>query len=404
MSKDTIKLGKTAMHLMDPAGEKSCQFAFSDTPGEKGTFRMVGYSGGVIKNHWYWDDLIIDLEGLSFDKEKYPILRDHSTDMEIGFSTKPQITNDGLLFTDQEVTFLDNEEADKFIANAKKGFPYQASIFAIPSVIERFSEGESIMVNGNKLEGPGTVWRKAALQECSICVFGYDKNTSAEAFSKGGEEVELEVEQLGNCTGSSTSNNNGGSQMDMNKFKQDHPELLAQIVAQTTADVEAKFQETSDAAAQKFQADADVQAGEIARLQEENAKLAKDGEGLVERMLKLEKKDALRTEAAMAAQADAIVTTKLSASGLPDRLHSKVRAQLSHEKFSKEGVLDVTGFGAAADAEIADWEDTLNTGATQFGIPAVVRTVNGGDENQLSAAADDVVDRMLAASGQAATK
>jgi hypothetical protein len=157
-----IPVDINALHIMD---QENPEFEFSESAEGVRKFRMVGYSGKIITGHWWWGNLGIDLDGISFKKPKFPILRDHLTSKEMGFSKKPQISNkEGLVFTEKEVTFLENEDVDKFVENSRKGFPYQASISARPTVIERVEEGSSVEVNGLTLPRRrffllvGTLW------------------------------------------------------------------------------------------------------------------------------------------------------------------------------------------------------------------------------------------------------
>ena len=104
---ESIQIDPNALHIMDPS---DCGFTFAEAKeGKPRTFRMVGYSGNIIKGHWWWGNLAIDLEGIRFSKPKFPILRDHDTDREMAFSKKPQVSvEEGLVFTEKEVTFLEN--------------------------------------------------------------------------------------------------------------------------------------------------------------------------------------------------------------------------------------------------------------------------------------------------------
>jgi hypothetical protein len=378
MPKDAknLKVAVGALRLVEERNSDHFQFAVEEKDGEKKrNFRMVGYSGGVIKNHWFWGDLAIDLEGLKFDHIPFPILRDHDTNREIGFSSKPEVGDDGLLFTDKEVKFLDTEEALKFLENAEAGFPYQASIYAVPSVIERVEEGESVDVNGFKLKGPGTVWRKAALKECSVCVFGYDDQTSSQVFHDQEGEVELKLESVGECFDNNQpeiKTETGGSSMNKEQFKADHPEIYAEIEADSTADVTAKFSK-----------DIEAKDKEIENLTASNTQLTEANDGLGARVQKLEKTDALRAEEALGVQANSIVSTKLSESGIPERLHAKVRGCVSHQKFvGEDGKLDIAAFTESVETEIADWEDNLGEPVEGLGLSH--RSVEGDDANQFT--------------------
>ncbi len=56
---------------------------------------MLAYSGKVIPNHFYWGDLIINLSGMSFPKDVFPILENHDQSRKIGFAKKSQISVNG---------------------------------------------------------------------------------------------------------------------------------------------------------------------------------------------------------------------------------------------------------------------------------------------------------------------
>ena len=152
---------------------------------------MLAYSGSVIPNHFFWGNLAIDTKGIEFPKKTYPILEDHETEKKIGFSDSP-IVKDNALHMDN-IVLLDTKEANEFIHNSKKGFPYQASIYAIPTDIEEIEEDASTEVNGYTFKGPGTIWRKCTLRESSVCTFGYDTHTESKAFAEN-DEVDLEYQ------------------------------------------------------------------------------------------------------------------------------------------------------------------------------------------------------------------
>ena len=70
------KIPKGAMRFVE-TGPDCFALAEAGEDGKTPKLKMVGYSGGIIKGHWYWGDLAIDLEGMSFPLSKYPILEDH---------------------------------------------------------------------------------------------------------------------------------------------------------------------------------------------------------------------------------------------------------------------------------------------------------------------------------------
>jgi len=136
---------------------------------------------------------------------------------------------------------------------------------------------------------------------------------------------------------------------DVKKFKEDNPEdhkaLTEAIKGEITADLETKF------------------STDKADLVTENESLKaqltkKDGENtaLTERVLGLEKNDAIRAENELKAKAEHIWAMKLAESVVPETMHEKCRAMVSYAKFTKDGVLDEEKFTEAIKTEIGDWE------------------------------------------------
>jgi len=139
---------------------------------------MVAYSGKIIKGHWYWDDLALDLKGVKFAQTKFPILENHNTDKKIAFTGKP-LVNGNLRINPDTTKFVDTPESARFQRVSKDGFPYQASVRGRPTAVERLTKGESAEVNGLTIKGPASIWRKWEFVEASVCVFGWDSNTKA---------------------------------------------------------------------------------------------------------------------------------------------------------------------------------------------------------------------------------
>lgn len=154
------------------------QLSFAEGQDKPG-FRIVGYSGEIIKNHWWWGNLAFDLQGLKFAKSRTPVLEEHFTGSRIGFATKQEIA-DTVTF---EGRFLENDKAVAMANDLKAGFPMEASLYVPPSVVEQVAEGASVQVNGQTLKGPGAVFRKAVIKEVSMCVFGADGNTQSTALA-----------------------------------------------------------------------------------------------------------------------------------------------------------------------------------------------------------------------------
>lgn len=147
--------------------------------GAAGRFRMTAYTGKPMQ-HWLWGSVVIDLAGLKLAAQKMPILREHLRDRIVGFSEK--VSKDGSV--ELEGVFSgatdDGQEVEQLLG---EGFPWQASVGIDQGSVEFVKEGTEVEVNGQKLRGPGTVFRKSTLREVSFVALGADPKTSAESFA-----------------------------------------------------------------------------------------------------------------------------------------------------------------------------------------------------------------------------
>lgn len=384
--KQSLTVPKDAFHFRDT----DC-FAKVITDDEEEQLDMVVYSGGIILDHWYWGNLAIDLEGLSFPKKKFPILEDHQTDKKIAFTNKP-IINGNLRIDPSKVTFVDTEASQEFRRLSKEGFPYESSMFAQPTSIERIEKAESAEVNGIKLTGPGTVWRKAIFKEASVCVFGYDSNTHSQTFKDDTLEITTEVcstfEEELNIKQREVKN------MDINELKEKHPELFQEITdnvrEKLTTELTGKFnQEKKD-------------------LEDKNKDLegklkdqSKKNESLGDKVLSLEKAETIRSENDLRRDAKDIWAEKLAESDIPKDMYGKVSNQVSYRKHLKDGILDKEAFTTAIKGEIEDWEKKGVTD-TVIGSGFSTKDVETEETKNLKLeekADDDLADNLFELSG-----
>lgn len=348
MKKTSIPNG--ALRLVD-VGSGCNAFAEGEKDGKK-SLNMVVYSGGIIKGHWWWGNLAIDLTGMKFDRSKYPVLENHNTSLKIGFTGKPIVS--GLIKLDPKTTqFVSTEESVKFQETSEEGFPYQASMYAIPTSVERIREEEKAEVNGFTMKGPATIWRKAIFQEASVCVFGWDKQTESSVFSKD-QKTELEFEEIGGDvktfaheSGLNKINEETKEVKEMPKTIEEMQKKFPELVDKLSNDVTTRI---TDELTTKFD-------GEKGVLEKKIKTLTSESESKEDRLVDLEKKDLLRDERDMKRDADHMVSIRLSASEIPERLHDKIRRLLNHNKFVKDEVLDKETFAEAIDKEIKTFED-----------------------------------------------
>jgi hypothetical protein len=411
VNKEIASIPLPALDLTDIHGFAKVSFAEGDNK-EKPTPRMdiVCYSGQVIKGHWFWGDLVIDTQGMEFPKKKYPILEAHDTERKIAFiEGKPTITPECVLTVNPEnVKFMDTPFAEEFIRLSQEGFPYEASIRAYPSKIQVLQGSEESEVNGFKMKGPGTIWRKSTFKEVSVCVFGYDDKTSAKVFSDPNQphvdldvEMEFAIEAIGKtalqcfsgkyCIDKTkqTDKNVGdpkgkgeGKKMTLDELKKEHPDLVTEL----SKEVEAKFSQEKDSLVTDF----------TTKLQATNDKL----NTLAETNKSLEKQLSIRAEKDRQTEAAAIMETQLFKSKIPNTLHDKVRRQISYTAFVKDDVLDVAAFTKAVEDEIKDWEDRIGDKVLGFGTASKTSTEKVPSPDELSEDDQRWVDKMVGMTGK----
>ena len=385
----TDKVPNGALRLVE-IGE-GCH-AFAEEKEGKKQLNMTVYSGGVIQGHWWWGNLAVDLKGMKFEKSKYPVLENHNTSLKIGFTGKPIV--DGSIKLDPNTTqFVSTEESEKFQTTSEEGFPYQASMYAIPTVIERVKEGEKSEVNGFTMKGPCTIWRKSKFQEASVCVFGWDKQTEASVFSKD-QTTELEFEEIG---GDAETFNDSTNTVTVTIKKEEVKEM-----PDTVEKLQEKYpnliKEITDGLSAAHSTEIDGLKADNEKLTAENVRLSAENESQGKRVDQLEKKDIIRTEKEIKSDAERIIDTKLADSDLEDRVKVKVRRLLNHEKFVKDDVLDTVAFSEVVDKEIKDFEDAGMT--TVLGRGGAFRTEEEDDEEaKLDKEDDEAADKMAEMAG-----
>lgn len=144
----------------------------------------IAYSGGVIKQHGPFENLVIDLSTTKIAKSKTPILRDHNMS-QIAGQGKLSISDNQLLL---EGNLSEKSQFGKEIIDlAEDGFEWEMSIGLFDFDIQEVTNEE---VNGIKLE-KGVVFRNGIIREVSLLSLGADMDTKAEVFNyKKGEKMD----------------------------------------------------------------------------------------------------------------------------------------------------------------------------------------------------------------------
>jgi len=376
----SVKVPVKALSFHDNAST-ACVESFGEGEEKKEKLKMTIYSGKPITGHWYWGDLVIDGKGIQFTKNRYPILESHDVDKKVAFSDGIVVDGKGKVSVDPEKTvFVDTPESQEFRRLSSDGFPYESSISARPTRIEKLEEGAKTEVNGFTMTGPASIWRECVFREGSVCVFGADKNTNAKVSNSEFEELEFAEVVVKKETKKSTENKKREEvkeEMTLDELKEKHPELVTKL----TEEVTAKFND------EKKKNDA-----EMDKMRTIMSELQKDNE--------------IRKENELKANASAIWARCLAESDIPEHLFEKVENMVQYNKFVKDGKFDIDAFTQKVKEEIKDWEDKGISNVQGFST-----TVKGsaGDseqkaETEMAKNDDSAVDRMLGYIGQEINK
>lgn len=161
----------------------------------KRTFSGVAYHGGQIDDHWYWGNLVFDLDNLDLADGKVPMLVEHDRDQRCGFINSHNIGDAGLSI---DGTLLSNEHGTTIANDADEGYPWQMSVCITPNRVETVESGQ-VTVNGRTFNAPVTIFRQNTIREVSFCALGADRHTNAQVFNENqnhtkpkGNNVDLE--------------------------------------------------------------------------------------------------------------------------------------------------------------------------------------------------------------------
>lgn len=146
----------------------------SDAKGPR-EFTVEAYTGGKLVVAGYDLPIIVALNGMTFAKSIVANLHHDKTRM-VGHVTDKTIAN-GTLTMAGKVS-VPGPDSEKFLQAHDNGFPWQASIEALPSKIQEVSEGQTVQVNGQTHDGPVYVATKSRLHGVAFLPRGADENTS----------------------------------------------------------------------------------------------------------------------------------------------------------------------------------------------------------------------------------
>jgi len=140
-------------------------------------FRMVAYTGGLMRITGFPHPVVVDLEGLAIDRQDIPVRLDHNPRQGVGHTQRVVVENGQVVA--EGLISRDTSWARDVAKSAGNGFPWQASIGAGVIDAEFVPNGQTVTVNGRTFTGPLHVVRRAILKEISFVDSGADTQTSA---------------------------------------------------------------------------------------------------------------------------------------------------------------------------------------------------------------------------------
>ena len=182
---------------LEQASDKAFQFLSGElknitgSDNEKKKFEVIATTGELIENHWYWGNLVFDLENIKFAKTKIPSLQHHDIDKRVGYCTSFNVNSEGLVV---QGIFLKNKFGKEVSEEAADEFPWEVSGYFEPSSVEFVTE--PTVVNNKLIEAspsnPLTIFKNITTKEVSFCTFGADSGTSAKVFNKQSKSSDSE--------------------------------------------------------------------------------------------------------------------------------------------------------------------------------------------------------------------
>jgi hypothetical protein len=174
---------------IEAAGEKSSGGTSGGGASGVPQFRMVAYTGGLMRIEGFPHPVVVDLEGLAIDRQDIPVRLDHQSRQGVGHTQRVAVENGSLVA--EGLVSRDTSWARDVIRSGQNGFPWQASIGAAVIDAQFIPNGQNVTVNGRTFDGPIHVVRKATLKEISFVDNGADSSTSARIAANSKEQPRM---------------------------------------------------------------------------------------------------------------------------------------------------------------------------------------------------------------------
>jgi hypothetical protein len=138
--------------------------------------------------HWWWGDTVFDVSGFKKPGRNIPVDFNHDDNEAIGYVDEITTGTDRVKFGGYLTPFRDGDRASEIIAKSKSGVPYQCSVSLRDVEYERLADKNTFaVVNGVKMSGPLTIFRKYVTDGIAVCLYGSNPNTTSSIFKKGND-------------------------------------------------------------------------------------------------------------------------------------------------------------------------------------------------------------------------
>lgn len=145
--------------------------------------KVTAYTGRKMHASGFYRPVVINLAGITLRSEDIPILLDHDPSRPVGHVTASKIDGSGVSL-DVEMS-AGTEWTKQVEAALRGGFPYRASVGAVPTKYRFVEAGKSEVINGQKHDGPFVAVDESELYETSFVAVAADSHTSSRLAAKG---------------------------------------------------------------------------------------------------------------------------------------------------------------------------------------------------------------------------
>jgi len=229
------------------------QFLRADDHGSEGEglstpriprFSMVGYTGGIIRQAWSREPIVIDLAGMTVPSV-IPIVFGHDYSLEAVLGQGTGTVGNQLVIEGAILSVC--EAAMQVVQLGDRGYQWQASVGADVDEEYLVASGDTAQVNGQTFRGPVRIVKRSTLRECSFVTLGADAATAVTITAKtAGEspmsaetQAAVDVMPTGPDVQQTDSMPTGPSDVASAAPKVDLASIRAEVVADVTREVKA---------------------------------------------------------------------------------------------------------------------------------------------------------------------